>query len=168
MFDVPHTFSGALCDSLEDAYVDVARRVLWYLQYPGYENAYEPDADFVRSSATEIPEPSGCWTRDTGLYEGGQELAERKTVLMRVQNRLQQAFGRHLQPGTSVWSWTFEKGPKPKSKNSQSLLRATATIPLAEKEFVGSWQFGQREAQVDVCMKISEFLNEHFAWTRGI
>lgn len=168
IFDVPHTLCGAYCDSLRESYEDVARRVLWYLQYPGYEDTYEPDDEYVKSVMQEIPEPAQCWSKDTGLSEEGQELAERKTVLMRVQNRLQQAFGRHLQPGTSVWYWTFEKGPKTKSKTSQSLLRATARIPLAGRVFVGSWHAGQREAQIDVCAQITHYLDAEFAWTRGI
>jgi hypothetical protein len=168
VFGVPHTFPGAHRDSLQAAYLDTARRVLWYFQHPLYKDDFEPDFDFAKSMAHEIPEPAVCWTKDTSLFEGGQELAERKTALMRVQNRLQQAYARSLVSGSSVWYWSYERGPKTKSKGSQPLLRATARVPLAGRVFVGAWLAGQREAQIDVCARITEFLDSEFAWTRGI
>jgi hypothetical protein len=38
----PHTFSGAARPCVEAARDDTARRVLWYLQCPGFEHAFEP------------------------------------------------------------------------------------------------------------------------------
>lgn len=39
---VPHTFCGPAWSTPEDAFADTARRALWYLQTPGYEDAFEP------------------------------------------------------------------------------------------------------------------------------
>jgi hypothetical protein len=95
--DVSHTFAGKPCQDQEAAYRDTARRVLWYLQCPGFEEIMEPDADYVRTAAHAIPEPSSSWTKDDDSEGEERQLAERKTTIMRVQNRLQQAFARQLE-----------------------------------------------------------------------
>lgn len=166
LLDVAHTFPGRACSSQEEAYTDAARRVLWYLQCPGFEDAYEPDAEFVKAAAHVIPEPSASWVKDdeTEAIEE-QQLAERKTTIMRVQNRLQQAYARQLEAGTRVWSWSYERGPK--DKCWPPLFRATVNVPLAGRSFSGAWKRGQREAQIDACVQISQFLDEAFPKVRG-
>lgn len=69
ILDVPHTFPGKRCSTLEAAYADTARRVLWYLQAPGFEDAFEPDMEYVKNAAQEIPTPCANWVRD-GDAEG--------------------------------------------------------------------------------------------------
>jgi len=168
LFGIPHTFPGKRCQSQEVAYDDCARRVLWYLQQPGYEDAFEPDMEFAKVAAQDIPEPASCWAKESLLNdrtgEEEQALAERKTAVMRVQNRLQQAYARKLEAGTSVWYWSYDRDPKDKSW--PPLFRAIAHVPLAGKTFVGGWVRGQREAQIDTCTQISEFLDVEFANTR--
>lgn len=162
---VPHTFPGQPKGSQEAAYSDAARRVLWYLQCPGFEDAFEPDLDCVRAAAQEIPEPLISWVKDGDSEGEEQQLAERKTTVMRVQNRLQQAYARQLETGTSVWSWTYERDPRDRSW--PPLFRATAHIPLAGRAFTGGWQRGQREAQIDACTRIAEYLEGTFPRVRG-
>lgn len=158
--DVSHTFAGKPCQDQEAAYRDTARRVLWYLQCPGFEEIMEPDADYVRTAAHAIPEPSSSWTKDDDSEGEERQLAERKTTIMRVQNRLQQAFARQLEAGTSVWFWSYERDPK--DKTWPPLFRATVHVPLAGRTFAGGWLRGQREAQIDACLQISCFLDEEF------
>lgn len=163
LFGVPHTFPGKFCDSEDAACADAARRALWYLQRPGWEEFYEPDPDFAKSVAQAIPEPPTMWARDGNEGEEHQ-LAERKTAVMRVQNRLQQAYARQLEAGTSVWFWSYERDSK--DKGWPSLFRATVQVPLASRTFSGDWIRGQREAQINTCAKIMEFLDAEFPKTR--
>ncbi|CAJ1349363.1 unnamed protein product [Effrenium voratum] len=53
LLEVPHTFPGRKQPTLEAAYEDSARRVLWYLQCPGYEDMFEPDDCYVKAVAQE-------------------------------------------------------------------------------------------------------------------
>jgi hypothetical protein len=162
LLGVLHTFCGQLCDCREAAEGDVARRVLWYLQLPGTQDAFELDSDFVKSAAQTIPEPTTTWPKDSDMGEEAEkELVERKTTLMRVQNRLQQAFARQLEAGTSVWNWTYERDLN-EAEAWPPLFRATVQVPLAGRTFVGEWQRGQREAQIDACAHIVRFLDAEF------
>lgn len=159
LFGVPHTFPSKCCANVADAYADAARRALWYLQSPGYEDIFEPDPSVVASAAQLIPEASSSWRRDV-LCDDGEERqleAERKTRVMRVQNRLQQIYARLLEVGTSVWYWTYER--QPRDKVWPPLFRATVHVPLANRTFTGSWTRGQREAQFDACTKVVTFLD---------
>jgi len=154
---VLHTFAGQLCDDHDVAEVDVARRVLWYLRAPGREDAFEPDEDYARRAAQVIPEPPKAdWVKD-GVWE--DKLAERKTTIMLVQNRLQQAFARQIEAGVSVWHWSYERDHR---SGLPPLIRATVTVPLAGRYFVGNWMHGQRDAQIDTCSKVVEFLDEEY------
>jgi len=165
LLDVAHTFPGKACQNLSVAYTDVARRVLWYLQCPGFEDAFEPDFEYVRAAAQTIPEPATSWVREVGMEGDEQQLAERKTTIMRVQNRLQQAYARQLEAGTSPWYWSYEKDPK--DRGWPPLFRATVHVPLASRTFVGAWLRGQREAQIDTCAQISQFLDQEFPRIRA-
>jgi len=160
LLDVSHTFPGKPCEDQEIAHADVARRVLWYLQCPGFEDAFEPDMEYVRAAAQTIPEPPASWAKDGDSEAEEQQLAERKTTIMRIQNRLQQAYARQLEAGTSVWYWSYERDPK--DKDWPPLFRATVHVPLAARTFVGAWLRGQREAQIDTCAQISGFLDTEF------
>lgn len=162
IFGVPHTFPGKNSDSQLEAYADAARRALWYLQCPGYEYLFEPDPDFVRAASQCLPDASPSWQRD-GLGARGEELqlaAERKTLVMRVQNRLQQVYARQLEAGTSVWYWSYDR--QPRDRGWPPLIRATVHVPLAGSTFTGTWTRGQREAQLETCMKIVAYLDEAF------
>jgi len=165
MFGIPHTFPGNFCESQEFARADAARRVLWYLQRPGYEDLFEPDIDLAKTIADKIPEPPSMWGKEEAQDDEKQQLADRKTLVMRVQNRLQQAYARKLETGTSVWYWTFERDMA--DKHWPPNFRASVTIPLAGRRFDGEWTRGQREAQLGVCAQIAEFLDVEFARTRG-
>lgn len=163
-FEVPHTFAGKPCVTQEAADEDVAKRVLWYLQCPGFENAFAPDPDYIRLIAQDIPAPQSSWTKDGACANEDKELADRKTITMRVQNRLQKVFARQLETGASVWYWSYERDPKETSW--PPLFRARAHVPLARKTFVGNWTRGQREAQMDTCLKISQFIDSEFQKVR--
>lgn len=161
LLDVPHTFAGKRHQTRESAYEDTARRVLWYLQCPGYEDAFEPDQEYVKAVASDIPEPSSSWCKGDTDCKGDEKLqAERRTMVMRVQNRLQQAYARQLESGQSVWYWSFERDLTDSSW--PPTFRATAHVPLAKQRFEGSWQKGQRDAQIHTCIQISEFLDGEF------
>jgi len=66
LFGVPHTFGGNACESEDDARNDVARRVLWYLQCPGFDDDFEVDIDAL-ATLSQIAAPPSEWTVDGGL-----------------------------------------------------------------------------------------------------
>merc|ERR1712232_634885 len=108
LLGVPHKFSGTPCQDEDSARKDTARRTLWYLQCPGFGDEYEPDPDAPAAKEREIPAPLPNWTSSEPVDETSAQLAERKTALIHVQNRLQHIFGRELQPGQSIWEWRYE------------------------------------------------------------
>ncbi|CAE7250677.1 unnamed protein product, partial [Symbiodinium microadriaticum] len=149
LLDVPHTFPSKSHSTQEEAYEDAARRVLWYLQCPGYEEKFEPDTSYVKAVAQDIPEPSACWNKDDNLQEGEKSLAEKQSFILRVQDRLQQAFGQ-LESGKPVWYWSFERDLK--DKGWPPLFRANVTVPLVNRSFLGPWERGQCQAQIQACI----------------
>mmetsp|Transcript_41419 Transcript_41419/g.118773 ORF Transcript_41419/g.118773 Transcript_41419/m.118773 type:complete len:362 (-) Transcript_41419:17-1102(-) len=165
-----HTFSGQWCPDEETAEVDVAKRVLWYLQAPGLEDMFEPDFDHARAAAQEIPGPATTsWCKDSAsegeAQQQAKQLAERKTTMMRVQNRLQQAYARQLEAGTSVWHWSVLRDKK--DKHWPPRCRAVVAVPLAGRSFSSDWTRGQKEAQIDACMRLLEFLDVEFPRVRS-
>lgn len=166
LLGVPHTFPGKACANREEAYADTARRVLWYLQCPGYEQMFEPDIGKIIQLATAIPKPATEWakqaansqqTEQDGTREQ-QMVIDRKTIVQRVQNRLQQAFAGQLENGQSVWYWKYERDHEDKTRPQQ--YRAMAHIPAGpDWWFIGDWARGQRDAQSSTCQKIEEYLD---------
>lgn len=156
LLDVPHTFQGKKMLTLEAAYNDTARRVLWYLQCPGYEDMFEPNQEYVRAVAQEIPEPHPCWNKDEALQESeDRSLAQRKTIIRKVQKRLEQVSS--LESGKPVWYWSFERDMK--DRGWPPLFRAHVTLAATDRSFSGTWQRGQREAQIQVCALVSQLLD---------
>jgi len=163
---VAHTFSGQKCPDEEMAEVDVAKRVLWYLGVPSMQDTFEPDFDNARAAAQEIPEPlTTNWVKDGDSEGEDKQLAERKTMIMRVQNRLQQLYARQLEAGTSVWQWQYVKDKK--DRQFPPRFRAIVTVPLANQTFTSGWIRGQREAQIGACEKLLEFLDDKFSRARS-
>lgn len=66
LFGVPHTFGGDACGNEDDARNDVARRVLWYLQCPGFDDDFEVDEEAL-AKCSQIAAPPSEWTVDGGL-----------------------------------------------------------------------------------------------------
>jgi hypothetical protein len=156
LLGVPHKLAGALKATEVEARVDAARRCLWYLQCPGFEEAYEPEP-LGKASLDEIKAAPNDWVCDNSSQEAVAE-ASRKTVLMRAQNRLQQAFARQLQARKGVWEWSFETDPN--DAEWPPLFRAKVSIPVIGREFVGSWARGQRDAQIETVACLNHFLDE--------
>lgn len=154
LLNVPHQFAGSPQRSEAEARADAARRVLWYLQCPGFENIYEPDPMAPAITTMKIPRPPAAWAGATA--EGALEVAERKTAIMRVQNRLQQTF--ELRPGLSAWSWDYKMDEK--DEEWPARCYATVTIPVIGKKFTGNWHRGQREAQLDTLTQVTEYLDD--------
>lgn len=63
-FNVPHTFAGTACSDEDAAISDIARRVLWYLQCPGFLETFEVDMDALAAHSQEIATPPSCWKVD--------------------------------------------------------------------------------------------------------
>merc|ERR1711971_222690 len=110
---ITHTLQGAVCSDDISSREDLSRRALWYLRCPGYENAFEVDAQ--AAAAEEFRAPSlGEWRREGSgvgsdpLSEAQQKTATQKTQIMRMQNRLQRAYGKELSSGVGVWQWSYE------------------------------------------------------------
>lgn len=163
LLGVPHMFPGRWKASLAEACQDAARRVLWYLGCPGFERSFEPVLG--TDKAPEMNEPPANWKKDPALQEdNGQDAAEKKTVLMRLQNRLQQTYARQIEVGKSAICWSYERAGSDHGRAPLQgpLVRATAYIPAADRSFTGDWQPVQREAQIDTCHAVSKFLDIAF------
>mmetsp|Transcript_30935 Transcript_30935/g.56670 ORF Transcript_30935/g.56670 Transcript_30935/m.56670 type:complete len:437 (+) Transcript_30935:131-1441(+) len=152
LMDVPHMLQGPAMASREEAYAETAKRILWYLQCPGYEDDFEPDPYAPAATEREIPAPPKHWTNDD-LDESAAQV-ERKTALIKVQNRVQQIYARDLKPGQKVWDWSFDyESPGPNSR-----CKAKVHIPVAGVNFTSDWHEVQRDAQLDVCAQVTAFL----------
>jgi hypothetical protein len=149
---VPHKFCGEARETHEDARLETARRVLWYLQVPGFDTAFEPSA-----AAAALNPPPIHWASDAS-EEDALQLAERKTILMRVQNRLQQALAKDVGPGRGVWEWSFEQDSQ--AGGWPMLCRASVRVPSLAVEFTGSWARGQRAAQLEACSHVVRLLDQ--------
>lgn len=151
----PHQLSGAPAASEVAARNDTARRVLWYLRCPGFADAFDPDPQAPAIATMKIPAPPSGWAKEA-VAEGALEAAERKTAVMRVQNRLQQKFSRQLRPGDSVWEWSYETDPNDESW--PPLYRASVRVPVLGAAYSGEWARGQREAQLGAIEQVAEAL----------
>jgi hypothetical protein len=156
LLGVPHKLAGPAADSEEEARSSLSERALWYLQCPGHQEAYEPDPTAPAIATMKIPAPPAYWAHDPAL-EGALETAQRKTAIMRVQNRLQQKFSRQLKPGLSVWEWTYEADPT--DEEWPPLYRASVNIPVIGDTFTGDWARGQRDAQLDAIRHVTRLLD---------
>jgi len=154
LLGVPHKFGGKPAVSEAAAREQMARRVLWYLQATGYADAFEPDPAATGASATA---PPSRWASDAS-EEDALLIAERKTALMRVQNRLQQALAQQLKPGQGVWDWTYE--PNHEEGGWPPLCRATVRVPVLGAEFTGGWARGHRAAQLEACEQVAQYLDQ--------
>jgi hypothetical protein len=67
LFGVPHTFAGSACEDEDMAHDDVARRVLWYLQCPGFDNDFEVDMEALAADSHVIAPPPLEWTADGNI-----------------------------------------------------------------------------------------------------
>lgn len=157
---VPHKLAGAPQETEKEARLDAARRALWYLQCPGYEADFEAES---LVSATARPEkitaPPGDWLHDDESSQEAIAEADRKTAIMRTQNRLQQTFSQQLQ-GVGVWEWTYETADVTDDTEWPPLFRATVQVPVLGKEFKGDWIRGQRESQIQAIACVNAFLDE--------
>jgi len=162
LLGVPHIFQGRAKTSLVEACRDTARRVLWYLQCSGFEHRFEPDLG--RCIAKDIGEAPANWMQDSVLLEEDEkEAAEKKTVLMLLQNRLQQNYARQIEVGQKAIHWSYERNDVEIGSPS---VRATAYLPAADKIFTGDWQKSQREAQIDASSYVYQFLDMEFPSTK--
>jgi len=154
LLGVAHTFGGAARPTPDAARSDVARRMLWYFQAPGYQNIFAPDVAAVKDRG--IPVPPANWACSEAEAKA-QRNAERKTALMRVQNRLQQHLAKRLPAGQSVWEWSYELDEC--DKQWPPLCRTTVVVPAMGETFVGPWARGQRSAQIEASYLVADFLD---------
>jgi len=162
LLGVPHTFTGRSQQSEEAARKDTAQCVLWYLQCPEFEGKFEVDGSL--ETEKDIPMPPENWMKNAS-DSSEQQAAEQKTVIMRIQNRLQQAYTKQIEAGKSAILWTFERLP---GKGLPILTRATARIEVAGgQSFTGGWHRAQRDAQIDTCQHVSTFLDKEFPQVQG-
>lgn len=181
---VPHTFAGKLCTSKAAAMQDAAKRVLWYMNCPGYEAGFEVVPEQVKTLAQAIPSPAAaCWpsNQDAGCCSSPiamspcseiasdlgtpcdsspqqqtdqAELLYRKTTVMRLQNKLQKLFAKQLTPGKSVWCWRYEHNAH------DGIYQASVEIPLLGRTFTGDWMSTHQAAQMEACNELRSFLEK--------
>ena len=84
------------------------------------------------------------------------ELLERKTTVMRLQNRLQKIFAKQLTPGKSVWCWRYEKN------EVDHTFQASVHISLLDRSFTGGWAATHQAAQMEACNQLAAFLDKDF------
>ena len=84
------------------------------------------------------------------------ELLERKTTVMRLQNRLQKIFAKQLTPGKSVWCWRYEKN------EVDHTFQASVHISLLDRSFTGGWAATHQAAQMEACNQLAAFLDRDF------
>lgn len=154
---VVHKLAGGAQGDDAAAKLDAARRVLWYLQVPGFEDLFEPNPSAPSVSAKVIPAPPTGWIGDEEEEQDAAHTAERKTAIMRVQNRLQQLLAKRLLNGQPVWEWEYEVDPD--DTTWPRLCRATARVAIIGKTFTGGWATGQRAAQVDTADQVAAYLD---------
>jgi hypothetical protein len=156
LLGVTHKLAGAPKDTEREAFVDVARRALWYLGCPGYETLFQPDRLNAAGASHELEAPSSFPPDESNQVAVDE--ADRKTAVMRTQNRLQQLFAiRRLHARKGVWEWSYETDPN--DAEWPPLFRATVQIPMLGKSFAGDWARGQREAQIDAVTSLNVFLD---------
>lgn len=156
MLGVPHKFAGDYFSNEDAAKTDTAKRVLWYLHASGFEDMFEPDPESAAIAGNDMPPPPANWACPSEECDS-MEAAQRKTALMRTQNRLQQTYGRQLKPGQSIWEWSYEADPADSSLHPR--CKAKVYIPAADRSFEGDWALSQREAQLEACTHVSAFLD---------
>lgn len=88
------------------------------------------------------------------LPTGQAELLERKTTVMRLQNRLQRLFAKSLTPGKSVWCWRYERN------DVDGTYQASVEIPLSGQTFTGGWAATHQAAQMEACNELCAFLDK--------
>lgn len=92
------------------------------------------------------------------MSESQQRAAEQKTLIMRIQNRLQQVFSKKLPQNASVWEWSYEYQADGVD-GAVPLCRARVQVAIVDKEFVSEWCRGQKAAQLDVCSTVGVWLD---------
>eukprot|EP00928_Gymnodinium_smaydae_P008308 TRINITY_DN13029_c0_g1_i1.p1 TRINITY_DN13029_c0_g1~~TRINITY_DN13029_c0_g1_i1.p1 ORF type:complete len:557 (+),score=110.81 TRINITY_DN13029_c0_g1_i1:77-1747(+) len=155
---VLHKFEGSIATGEREAKIQAARRILWYLQCHGYEAAFEPSPG-PTCEALSAPPPAH-WA-SSAAEEDALQAAEKKTALMRVQNRLQQMLAQQLRPGEGVWEWSYQ--PDHTDGSWPPLCRATVRIRALGVKFTGNWQRGHRAAQHDACARVAHYLDQGHA-----
>lgn len=152
---VRHKFGGPFCSNAMDAYRETSRRVLWYLEFPGYEDAFAPDLVAFGPKTKALPLAPANWAADTEELVAVQD-AERKTTVMRLQNRLQQALAPQLKPGQHVWEWSYETISE---DQGNTLVKATVQIPALGQEFASGRFQELRNSQIDLCAVVARYLD---------
>jgi len=160
-----HTLQGSVTDDMVSAREDTAERALWYLKVPGYENMFEIDNETALAEtpasgampAEDVWRREGQGTKSDAPSDAQQRAAEQKTLVMRVQNRLQRMYGKQLPSGVSVWEWSYETSPI--TNGTIPFCRAMVRVAVIDKEFEGQWLRGQKYAQQDTCNRVIEFLD---------
>lgn len=66
LFGVQHTFAGIECKDECAAQIDVARRLLWYLQCPGFNETFEVDYESLAAGTGKITSPPSEWSVEDG------------------------------------------------------------------------------------------------------
>lgn len=159
---ITHTLQGAVCDTEAAAREDTACRALWYLRCPGYEDTFKVTAEAVAAETLPLPAQSewrreGWGAESDASSEAQQRAAEQKTLIMRIQNRLQRAYAKELPSGVSVWDWSYDYSSGMDAV--VPLCRARVKVAKLDREFSSQWCRGQKSAQLEACNRIAEFLD---------
>jgi len=124
---------------------------------PSSTIASSSEHDFDSSSLTGSPSASTPGASPGQRKSAEQsELLERKTTVMRLQNRLQKIFAKQLTPGRSVWCWLYEKSDR------DGTFQASVQIDLLDRTFTGGWATTHQAAHMEACQKLSAFLDKDF------
>merc|ERR1712187_746340 len=108
---------------------------------------FEFDPDAPAANERELPVPPKNWMGSEQPERETSEAAQRKGLLVQVQNRIQRMFAKQLKPGEKVWNW----GECETDNRCPPNFRISLYVPSLDKWFTGSWQHDRKQAQIDTC-----------------
>lgn len=183
---VPHTFAGRQCSSKAAAMQDAAKRVLWYMNCPGYESAFEVVSEQTKTLAQNIPPPvKGCWSlKQEDMVCCASPSAKSTCSDMDSNPDLGTPFASpcQQQPGQAeldrkmtvmhlqnrlqkLFAKQLTSGKSVwhwhyERSSADSTFQASVEIPVLGQSFTGGWAATHQAAQMEACNELSAFLDK--------
>ncbi|CAK0847957.1 unnamed protein product [Prorocentrum cordatum] len=145
---------------------DAARRTLWYLQHPGYADAFQTSGasgsgaaasssscDGQAEARRAVDSPPVPWHRSCAA-----EPAVRRPTLADTEARLRRLLGLEGRPAEQVWQWSA-KSLEGSSAAAPVRYRAAVRVPEVGRTFTGPWRHSAHKAEKAACALLEEFLD---------
>lgn len=165
VFGTPHSFVGQHCATRDEAVLDTARRVLWYLQAPGYSDLYEADRDHAQSIWLAVPAPDVDWKRDGEADEAGPKASAQELVRRRQERtrRPHQRRWANLQRRVRAAGLGGTVGLecevlRVRGDSDRELVQAVARLG-PEQIFRSDLAGTEYDARLDLCIQVEHYLH---------